>query len=49
MELLDALNWRYAVKQFSEEIIPDTVIAILFMPHASRRLVSVYSPIRSFR
>jgi len=29
MELLDALNWRYAVKQFSEEIIPDAVIADL--------------------
>ena len=29
MELLDALNWRYAVKQFSEDIIPDAVIADL--------------------
>ncbi len=29
MELLDALNWRYAVKQFSEEIIPDAAIADL--------------------
>ncbi|MFT7129619.1 MAG: nitroreductase/dihydropteridine reductase [Gammaproteobacteria bacterium] len=29
MELLDALNWRYAVKQFSEDIIPDCVIADL--------------------
>ena len=29
MELLEALNWRYAVKQFSEDIIPDAVIADL--------------------
>jgi len=29
MKLLEALNWRYAVKQFSEDIIPDTVIADL--------------------
>jgi nitroreductase/dihydropteridine reductase len=29
MELLDALNWRYAVKQFSDDIIPDAVIADL--------------------
>jgi nitroreductase len=29
MELLDALNWRYAVKQFSEDIIPDAVISDL--------------------
>ena len=29
MELLDALAWRYAVKQFSEDIIPDAVIADL--------------------
>ena len=29
MELLDALNWRYAVKQFSEDIIPDAEIADL--------------------
>ena len=29
MELLDALNWRYAVKQFSEDIIPDTVFSDL--------------------
>jgi len=29
MELLDALNWRYAVKQFSEDIIPYAVIADL--------------------
>jgi nitroreductase len=29
MELLEALNWRYAVKQFSDEIIPDAVIADL--------------------
>lgn len=29
MELLDALNWRYAVKQFSDDIIPDSVIADL--------------------
>jgi len=29
MKLLDALNWRYAVKQFSDEIIPDVVITDL--------------------
>ena len=29
MELLDALNWRYAVKKFSDDIIPDAVIADL--------------------
>lgn len=29
MELLDALNWRYAVKQFSDDIIPDAVITDL--------------------
>lgn len=29
MELLDALSWRYAVKQFSDDIIPDAEIADL--------------------
>lgn len=27
MELLEALNWRYAVKQFAKEIIPDREVA----------------------
>ena len=40
MELLDALNWRYAVKQFSEEIIPDAVIANLI--HATSLTPSCY-------
>jgi len=29
MKLLDALNWRYAVKQFSDDIVPSAVIADL--------------------
>jgi len=29
MKLLEALNWRYAVKQFSDDIIPSAVIADL--------------------
>jgi nitroreductase len=29
MELLEALNWRYAVKQFSADLIPDAVMANL--------------------
>lgn len=40
MELLNALNWRYAVKQFSEDIIPNTVIADLI--HATSLTPSSY-------
>ena len=39
MELLDALNWRYAVKQFSEDIIPDAVIAYLIRAYLTTSVV----------